>query len=392
MYDASTLLRITTLTEHMLTRAFDGPVRLGDASDLGGSERSKVLRFPLLEGPASVPASVIVKQSSSASFDPDSADDAAWMFFNDWASIQFLRQVPTPVPLASAFYGGERCAGLFVMEDLGQGTRLDHLLLGHDAEAAEAGLLAYAELHGRLHARTLGRQTEYLRIREALGCSTPGDAYFTYRWLTPALRSIASRLEIPVSPGTDEELARLANVLLDPGPFLAFIQSDAAPDNFLHDGKTWRLIDFEAARYTHALLEGVYCRMPFPTCWCVYRLPETMLQRAEALYRAELAQACPAAADDTLFYNGVVEMCITWALNFHAQMRPLEKMLERDRSLVALTDRQRFLLYLNAAAHASEEFAHMRATGTTLRAITTRLAQIWPEAVDPPYYPAFSRG
>jgi hypothetical protein len=99
-------------------------------------------------------------------------------------------------------------------------------------------------------------------------------------------------------------------------------------------------------------------------------------------------KGCPTAADDTFFYHGVVEACVTWALNFQF-MRPLEMMLERDRHLVALTDRQRFLLYLNSAAHASQEFNHLPATGTTLHAIADRLAQLWPEANDPPYYPAF---
>ncbi len=124
----------------------------------------------------------------------------------------------------------------------------------------------------------------------------------------------------------------------------------------------------EIARYTHALLEGVYCRMPFPTCWCVYRLPETLIQRMEARYRAELSQGCPAAANEALFYRGVVEACMTWALSFHRMMRPLGKMLEQDRCLVALTDRQRFLLYLNAAAHASEVFGHLPSIGRAYRA------------------------
>jgi hypothetical protein len=39
---------------------------------------------------------------------------------------------------------------------------------------------------------------------------------------------------------------------------------------------------------------------------------------------------------------------------------------------------------------ALEQFAHMPATGASLRAIANKLAQIWPAAVDPPYYPAFS--
>jgi hypothetical protein len=379
-----------TIAERVLAETFGGPVRLGSGCDLGGSARSSVQRFPIIEGPASAPTSVIVKQVNNDTFDPDAANDATWMLFNDWASMQFLRQVEMTTPLVPTFYGGDRQTGLFVIEDLGAGTRLDHLLLDDDAEAAEAGLLAYAEIHGRLHARTMGRQAEYLRIREALGPATSLSEYYAYDHLVPALHVIAELLELPLQPGVDDELAALKETLLDPGPFLAFVQSDAAPDNFLRDGTGWRLIDFEGGRYTHALLEGVYCRMPFPTCWCVYRLPEPIIQRAEAVYRAELARACPTAVDDTLFYRAVVEACITWALNFHAHLRPLDKMFMQDRSLVALTDRQRFLLYVNAAAGASEQFGHMRATGVSLRAIATRLAQIWPEAVEPPYYPAFS--
>jgi hypothetical protein len=118
-------------------------------------------------------------------------------------------------------------------------------------------------------------------------------------------------------------------------------------------------------------------------------MPEAVLQRIETVYRVELAKSCSAAANERLFYQGVVEACITWALSFHRMMRPLGKMLEQDRWLVALTDRQRFLLYLNAAANSSEDFEHLSAVGGTLRSFANRLAQIWPEAVDPPYYPAF---
>jgi len=390
MQDIEAILTTTTLAERVLTEYFDATVRLGEGRDLGGSARSKVWRFPILEGPVAAPASVIVKQPNGETFEPDVVNDAAWMLFNDWASLQFLRDLETSAPLAPVFYGGARDAGLFVMEDLGDGTRLDHLLLGADPRAAEAGLLAYATVHGRLHALSMGHQEQYARLREALGPATPRSPRYPYDWLLPMLCSMAEQLGVPIQPGVDEELTGLTATLHNPGPFLTFVQSDAAPDNCLWHGEHLRLIDFEGARYTHALLEGVYCRMPFPTCWCVYRMPEAIMQRVEVAYRAELAQACPAAADDTLFYRGVTEACIYWALSFHKWMRPLEKMLEQDRHMVALTDRQRSLLYVQAAAHASEEFAHLRASGATLRAIASRLAERWPEAVDPPYYPAFS--
>lgn len=60
-----------------------------------------------------------------------------------------------------------------------------------------------------------------------------------------------------------------------------------------------------------------------------------------------------------------------------------------DRALVALTDRQRFVLYPRAAVSVAETFGHLPAVRRTLRACADRLAKRWPEAIDPPYYPAF---
>src|SRR5690242_14298611 len=93
---------------------------------------------------------------------------------------------------------------------------------------------------------------------------------------------------------------------------------------------SWRMIDFEGAHYGHVLLEGSYCRMPMPTCWCVYRLPQHIMQRAEATYRVELAKGCQEAMDDELFGQGMAGASIAWALGFARIMRPLEKMLLED--------------------------------------------------------------
>jgi hypothetical protein len=336
------------------------------------------------------PGSVIVKRAISASFDPDTANEAAWLLFNEWASLQFLGEIGSPEHLAPSFYGGDRSAGIFVMEDIGNGTRLDHLLLGHDPEAAASGLMAYASIHGRLHALSMTNREKYQHMREALGPTTPLPVdYYSYDWLKPALHTLAEQLNEPVQAAVDDEIEALREMLLYPGPFLGFMQVDACPDNHLLAGDNWRMIDFEGAHYGHVLLEGAYCRMPMPTCWCVYRLPQHIMQRAEAAYRAELAQSCPEALDDSLFGQGMVGASIAWASGFGRFMRPLEKMLIEDRTLIALSDRQRYLLYLNNAASSSVEFGQMSATGTLLQALTAKLSARWPEAVDPPYYPAF---
>lgn len=94
--------------------------------------------------------------------------------------------------------------------------------------------------------------------------------------------------------------------------------------------------------------------------------------------------------NDEIFGQGAVGASIAWALGFGRFMRPLEKMLIEDRTLIALSDRQRYLLYLNNAAFSSREFGMLPATGTLLTALTGKLSERWPEAVEPPYYPAFS--
>jgi len=121
------------------------------------------------------------------------------MFFNEWVSLQFLRQVMPEPPLVPHLYGGDQQLGLLVMEDVQPSVRLDQLLLGTDPRAAEAGLLAYAELHGRLHVLAADRQADYLRFRERLGPAVSPDPYYTYRWLPMALREITALLEVPVS-------------------------------------------------------------------------------------------------------------------------------------------------------------------------------------------------
>ena len=276
--DAHLFSTTKAIAESILSTNFGEPVHLGDGSDLGGSSRSLVLRFPVQDGPVTAPRSVIVKRAISTNFDPDTSKEPAWLLFNDWASLQFLGEIAPSEHFAPAFYGGDRPAGVFVMEDIGDGTRLDHLLLGHDPQAAESGLLAYASMHGRLHALSMTKREEYRRIREVLGPTTlfPVD-YYSYDWLKPALHLLAEWLNEPVPLAVNDELEAIQSMLVHPGPFLGFMQVDACPDNRILVGDSWGMLDFEGAHYGHVLLEGAYCRMSMPTCWCVYRLPQPII-------------------------------------------------------------------------------------------------------------------
>jgi hypothetical protein len=379
-------------TESLLSDAFSSTVQLGEGKDLGGSRRTEVYRFPIRNGGGDLPASVIVKQAHSAPnavYNPELALEPAWTFFNDWASLQFLSQFVGEALPAPRLYAGDRAAGLIVMEDLGEGQRLDHFLLGNDPFVAEESLVEFAALHGRLHALTRDKRDEFTRIRESLGPVKEATNYYSYEWLAPTLHQTANIAGINAGPGVDAELAALRGTMLHPGPFLTFTQGDSCPDNCLRTGTHMRLIDFEGGMLSHALKEGVYGRMHFPTCWCVYRLPAHVPLRMEEVYRAELVKGCPEAADDTLFYRAVVESCALWMLDWYHEF-PLAQLLEKDRMIVTSTVRQRLLLRSEIFSRTTEEFGHLEAFGETVKAIATKLSEVWPpDEYALPYYPAF---
>jgi hypothetical protein len=94
-------------------------------------------------------------------------------------------------------------------------------------------------------------------------------------------------------------LELLSSRLGDPGPWLTLIHGDPCPDNSLLVDQRIRLIDYEFARPSHALLDGIYWRMGFPTCWCAGRTPADVAARVDPVYRAELSTAIPLAYEDT---------------------------------------------------------------------------------------------
>jgi hypothetical protein len=385
-------METATVTERLLSDCFGGAVRLGDGEDLGGSSRSKVYRFNVLGGSGGMPESVIVKQAQSVGdkvYNPDAPDIPAWTLFNEWASLEFLSRIADAgVSFGPRFYSGDRASGLIVMEDLGTGQRLDHFLLGNDSARAEEALVDFAAIHGRMHAFTAGKRAEFESIRKALGPSELVSGYDNYNWLTPTLHETADLLAIPLTRQVDVELAMLTVSMRKPGPFLVYTQGDSCPDNCLFVNATVRLLDFEGGRFSHALKEGVYGRIHFPTCWCVYRMPEHVTLHMEEAYRAELAKGCPEAADDILFYRAVVEACVFWMLDWYHEFPP-PALLEKDRTIVTSTVRQRLLMRSEILAKTAEDFGHMEAIGAVVRVIAAKLRASWPEADHMPYYPAF---
>jgi hypothetical protein len=381
--------------QRLLSQAWNGPVTLGDCYQLRGD---RVLRFDVVAAPdvegAPTPASVVVKQArrdEEHPYDPDSTDlrHGPWGFFADWAGTQFFASLPGSGEYGSRFYAGDREAGLLVLEDLGDGEALVDRLMGDDPRRAEEGLRMLAECVGRMHAETIGRQERYQEYRDALG--PRGRHSSIWHRLEESRERLLKGFEaIGVTPaaGFDEEYARLAAAMDDPGPFLAYVHGDPCPDNCRIVEGRLRLFDFETSGFKHAMLDAVYGRIAFPSCWCVNRLPPHVAPMMEAAYRAALLPGCPAAADDARFHQELVHCCAAWLIINGTWM--LDEVHRDDFRWGISTWRQRVLVRLDALADATEEFDHLPAMGATARLCTRRLRQIWPEDADAmPLYPAY---
>jgi hypothetical protein len=375
--------------EELLKEIWGNKVQLApNAADLKASGRTQVYRFSLLEKPVDAPQHVIVKAmpmtEGIAEASSTSPENAFRLLFNDWAGLQFLSEVAPHPALAPRFYAGDKAHGLIVMEDLGAGNGLHHLLLADDPKAAEEAAVQYAATMGKMHAATIGKQEAFSRIRQELGPVDIPD----YAWISSALWETIHTLNVAPAVGIEDELKQLTSIMENPGPFSAYTHGDPCPDNILI-GTSVKLFDFEFGAYRHALIEGVYARMPFPTCWCVSRLPAHIIHRMETSYRMELAKGCPAAHDDKLFAQAVAAACAYWTID---DCRFLHRHLENDWqwSPGLATARQRFLMRFDVAREAIEASEYLQAIGKTFERIAGRLRELLPpEADQMPYYPAF---
>jgi hypothetical protein len=244
-----------------------------------------------------LPPSIIVKHFKT---DVDRGLD-------DWASLEFLTRAGAAPALCPRFLGGDVTARLFVIEDLGEGRTLEDLLIASDEKAASDAVVTLAAAAGRLHAATLDHHAEFDRRREALGP----------RELTPMARAAAvlraapadvtrwlTAVEIPVPRGLPESLASLADAVARPGPFTTVTHGDVAPSNNHVSPAGLRLLDFEYGGVRSALYDTLFWNLFCP-------FPPTVIERADAAYRAALAATCPAALDDSA-YGAARNVVVAW--------------------------------------------------------------------------------
>jgi hypothetical protein len=291
--------------ERLLTRAWGCPVRLDEGVTIGSAEEIKpnIRRCRVLEGPPDGLATVIAKRILGPGvYDPDDLrcvtefdgmPTLAWQFCHEWAGTAFLSGIPSDPPLSPRCFGGDRSEGLVVLEDIGTGPTLGELLEGEDPARAEQAVLGYAVTIGRLHAATIGRKADLERLCISLGIpapdSSPRDTGKQWR----RFQEVSDRLDLRLPAGFKDEGEAVVAAMGAPGPFFAFGHGENNPINTMLVANRLRLFDFEFSGFRHALMDDVNYRHLLP--WRTHRLPDALLRRMEATYRAELVRGCPAA-------------------------------------------------------------------------------------------------
>ena len=357
--------------------------------------RNRLWRCHLHAAGGPAPETLIIKQVKPEGYSP--TDPASWntdRFFRDWAGAQFLSAVAREEGHGPAFYGGDVERGFIILEDMGEHTSLVEPLLKGDAAAATQALLAFARRLGRMHVSSLGEEERYREFQRRLSpvwadidVPTPEKSSEERAKWRAEFTDICAHLGVEAGDVATRELEDALTHLTEPGSFHTFLHGDPCPDNVFYGAPELRLIDFEFSEFGHALRDGLYARLPFPTCWCANTVPFEVVQQIESAYRAELAVACPQILDEARFEQ---ESCVVAAFWTHNIMRwDLEGALKQEEKwgIAGTRDRllSRIMMFLDTAHNAHQ----MPALCEVYAKILDQLQSLWPDATPLPIYPAF---
>lgn len=305
-----------------------------------------------------------------------------WRLGTELAALQFLSD-DLGLVIAPRVLAADLSAGFLVLEDLAPRVALNHLIRRDGAEAHLERLAAFARTMGELGAATVGREEVYRTRCAAAGCTQ--DQFVTLR---NHGHEAATLLGAPITGPVASELAAALDELNAPGPFLALSNGDAESNNILlHESgpADARLIDFEAARYGHALLDVVCLYVPGPQ-WISVGDPARIGLADE--YRQALARGVPQAQEDRLYGFALTAACASWALIRLQRLTVLDKRPPGDGSRLQLVST------LESAARTAEAHHALPQLAGWFWSAAGALRRRWPDAdldlTDPVRFPLYS--
>lgn len=369
-----------------LARAWGCDVRLDNVRSLSDPNRRNLVVRAVASRAGGASRPVIVKATRSSNYDPacEKPLEASGLV-REWTATAYIAAAAPNRNHGAALIAGNIESGILVFEDLGEGlpSLVDPLLRGR-AEEAEASLCSYAIALARLHADTNGCAAAYHGTFQSIFGS--GREPRPLGWRVEADAGVIANAIGHAPPQSELEL--ISSRLGDPGPWQALVHGDPCPDNVLLCKGEARLIDYEWARPAHALLDGTYWRMGFPTCWCAGRTPADVCARLDAVYREELAKAIPSALDETAYRAEAAYMSAAWL--FTGLSWRLGEALEGDDRWGICSIRGRLLWYLETVIQMTQEADVLPGIRQAASKWATELSRRWPDAQPMGLYPAFA--
>jgi len=276
-----------------------------------------------------------------------------------------------------------------VMSDLGTGGSLADALLGDSAAAARTALLAWATACARLSVAASQRRADFEAAWTGHLAGRPDARHSAgLRARVLAAPEQAAKVGVTVPAGLDAELALVAAAVADER-HAVFSPGDVCPDNNLVTSDGIRFVDFEEAGFQSAFLDAAYIRMPFSTCWCVFRLPADLSAAAESAYRSQMCLAWPDLADDAVWAAGMRVAVAAWTLSSTSWLlrRSLAADVPMNSEAESPTTRQLMRYRWHALAAELATSGDLPAVAGLMRLLLAATAG-W-EAPDLPLYPAF---
>ncbi|NMN93613.1 phosphotransferase family protein [Antrihabitans stalactiti] len=316
---ADRVAAVVAAAQTLLAKRMGGRVKLVDPVELGGSGRTTVLRVRVADNSYSLPRTLIVKQSrisageqSAAGSEPGVASiDSA--FLREAVSYQFataLARDHRPGPDLLAHDLDER---LLILTDLGAGVRMTSVLRGNDESIAENSLMAFAQALGRMHAATVGRESDFVALLRRAELAHHTDAVAAQAKVAVARvpKLLEQNLGIAV-PDEVLEASRRCELLFTNGRLRAFSPSDLCPDNVIVNDDGVRFLDYEWGGFRDASLDIAYALVSFPGCLCHVELPADRAQAMIEAWRSEVVGVWPFLADDATLQRKMLNAQLAW--------------------------------------------------------------------------------
>ncbi len=379
------------LVGDLLEQTWGGPVRVAHGEILKSGRFAKVYRLNLAQAPVNAPETVVVKRilmPDAAGSRPEDQAGSQQRFQNEWAGLTLLSGMEKTRVVVPTLIAARQQAGILVMAEVAGSATLDQLLLGADPDAAKQGLLDMCVTLAVLHAGTSNLKQQYESVIAEAGPAvvSPSPAQ-QCRYTLESVRGLAVALGVNAARGVDDEIEGLKSFFHGDGAFIGLLHNDACPDNFVTTDSGMKVWDFGFSSFGQFLVDGVYARMLFPSCWCVNRIPASVLNEMESAYRQRLATVIPEAMDDKLYGRSMVEACAYLVTDMLLQGLP-----DATRKWGTATMGQRYVARFEAFADTAAQINHMTASGELFRDMAEALRTRWPDTdLELPLFPAFDK-